>query len=129
MTLYERLGGATGVDAAVRLLSARIRVHPLLGPFFTDLDYDHIVEHRADYLIAILGGPEGYTGRSMRDSHRHLGLRDEHMDAFLALVRDTLADLDVSPLDREQTVAELERLRPVLVTDQSAAATSTPSAS
>ncbi|MGY6499001.1 MAG: group I truncated hemoglobin [Microcella sp.] len=115
MTLYDRLGGAAGVDAAVGALSARIREHPTLSPFFDDLDYDHIVEHRADYLVAILGGPEEYMGRGMREAHRHLGLRDEHMNAFLALVRETLADLDVSPLDIEQTVAELDRLRPVLV--------------
>ncbi|BAU31337.1 group I truncated hemoglobin [Microcella alkaliphila] len=121
MTLYDRLGGAAGVDAAVRELSARIRVHTLLGPFFDDLDYDQIVEHRADYLVAIFGGPEAYEGRGMRESHRHLGLRDEHMDAFLHLVRETLTDLDVSPLDIEQTVVELERLRPVLVVPQSSA--------
>lgn len=120
MTLYDRLGGAAGVDAAVGALSARIREHPTLSPFFDDLDYDQIVEHRADYLVAILGGPEEYTGRGMRDSHRHLGLGNEHIDAFLVLVRETLGDLDVSPIDIEQTVAALERLRPVLVVPRSA---------
>lgn len=121
MTLYDRLGGAVGVGVAARELSARIRVHPLLRSFFDDLDYDQIVKHRADYLVAIFGGPEAYEGRGMRESHRHLGLRDEHMDAFLHVVRETLIDLDVSPLDIEQTVAELERLRPVLVVPQSSA--------
>lgn len=119
MMLYDRLGGAEGVDAAVRELSSRIRTHSLLGSFFDNLDYDHIVQHRADYLMAILGGPEGYTGRGMRDSHRHLGLRDEHMDAFLSLVRETLTDRGLAPSDVSQTIAELERLRPALVLPQS----------
>jgi hemoglobin len=119
MSLYDRLGGADGVTAAVRELSRRIRVHPVLGPFFDELDYDQIVEHRADYLLAILGGPEGYMGRGMRDAHRHLSLHHEHMDAFLALVRETLADCDVSPRDVDATVEQLDRLRPVLVVPQS----------
>ena len=34
---------------------------------------------------------------------------------FLQLVRETLVDLDVSPLDVEATVGQLDRLRPALV--------------
>lgn len=116
MGLYERLGGHEGVDRAVSVLSTRIRDDVVLGPFFDTLDYDAIVQHRADYLAAILGGPERYTGRGMRDAHRHLQLTDEHMDAFLRLVRETLTELDASPLDIEATVVELDRLRPALVT-------------
>lgn len=118
MGLYERLGGDEGVDRAVSVLSTRIRDDAVLGPFFDTLDYDAIVQHRADYLAAILGGPERYTGKGMRDAHRHLQLTDEHMDAFLRLVRETLTELDASPLDIEATVAELDRLRPALVVRQ-----------
>lgn len=115
MSLYERLGGHSGVDAMVRDLSDRIRVHPVLGPFFVDREYEAIVQHRSDYLVAILGGPEGYEGKGMRDAHRELGLTDVHMDAFLDVVRETLRARDASPFDIEVTVAELDRLRPVLV--------------
>ncbi|HET8957991.1 MAG TPA: group 1 truncated hemoglobin [Microcella sp.] len=115
MGLYERLGGEAGLDRAVRELSDRIKVDPVLGRFFAHLDYDAIVQHRSDYLIAILGGPERYTGQGMREAHRHLALSDEHMDTFLRLVRETLTDCDVSPLDVEAAVGQLDRLRPALV--------------
>lgn len=115
MPLYERLGGAEALDEVVRDLSERIRVDPLLGPFFQHVDYAEVVEHRADYLAAIFGGPENYRGKGMRDAHRHLDIDHRHMDAFLDLVRLTLEDHDVSAIDIAETLTELDRLRPVLV--------------
>lgn len=115
MTLIDRLGGAAAVEAVVADLSERILEHPDLKGYFAGLDYDAIVEHRAAYMVAILGGPEQYSGVSMRQAHQHLGLSHAHMNMFLELLEATLTDAGVSPLDIAHVRKEVDRLRPAIV--------------
>lgn len=115
MTLIDRLGGPSAVEAVVADLSNRILEHPDLKGYFAGVDYDAIVEHRGAYMVAILGGPEQYSGVSMRQAHQHLKLSHAHMDAFLELLDATLADAGVSPLEIAHVRKEVNRLRPAIV--------------
>ena len=115
VTLIDRLGGPAAVEAVVADLSDRILEHPELGRYFAGLDYDAIVAHRRAYMVAILGGPEQYSGASMREAHQHLRLSNAHMDAFLELLDATLTDAGVSDLDSAHVRKEVDRLRPAIV--------------
>lgn len=115
MTLIDRLGGPSAVEAVVADLSDRILEHPELKGYFAGLDYGAIVEHRGAYMVAILGGPEQYSGVSMRQAHQHLGLSHAHMDMFLELLEATLRDAGVSQLDIAHVCKEVDRLRPAIV--------------
>lgn len=114
-TLYDRLGGAGPVERLVDELSRRLLDDPRLGPVLADLDLELLRLHRTAYLIVILGGPEGYEGRSMREAHQPLGLTSADMDAFLGVLRGVLDDAGIGHDDATAVVHTLERLRPAIV--------------
>jgi len=67
-------------------------------PFFEGVDMDKQAGKQKAFLTMVTGGPNGYTGKDMREGHRHLirmGLNDTHFDHILCHLRSTLAELDV----------------------------------
>lgn len=57
----------------------------------------------------VLGGPNNYTGKSMREGHQHLiskGLNDSHFDIIVQHLGQTLGELGV-PAEKIQQVANL----------------------
>jgi hemoglobin len=57
----------------------------------------------------VFGGPSSYTGKDMREGHKHLiarGLNDSHVDAVIELLGATLKELGVP----DQDIAEVAAL-------------------
>lgn len=102
MSLYDRLGGAAAVDAAVDLFYRRVLADDRVNPFFDDVDMDVQIAKQKGFLTMVFGGPNAYTGKSMRDGHKHLierGLNDDHVDIIITHLGDTLRELGVSEAD------------------------------
>ncbi len=116
MSLFELVGGAEGVRRFVDELSRRLDDDPELGPLFEGVEGSTLRAHREHYLAAILGGPENYSGRGLREAHRPLGLTDAHLDRFLVVAAESLAATGAPPAAVVEVHELLERLRPVIVT-------------
>src|SRR5579862_4300231 len=77
-SLYERLGGVYAIAAVVDDFVDRIMVDPRLNANPKVDEAHHKVPSAGfKYLVTeqvcwATGGPQVYTGRSMRDSHAHL---------------------------------------------------------
>ena len=54
------------------------------------------------------GGPQQYTGRSMRDSHEHLNISAEEWEAFMIDLDQTFDKFQVPQAEREEIVAIVE---------------------
>lgn len=100
-SLFERLGGAAAVDAAVDGFYDRVMADDRLRPFFAGTDLALQRRHQKMFLSFAFGGAPAYAGRGMRDAHRRLvesmGLADVHFDAVVGHLADTLAQLGVAP--------------------------------
>lgn len=116
MSMFEQLGGADGIRRFVDELSRRLRDDAELGPLFEDVDVASLQHHREHYFAAVFGGPENYSGRSLREAHRPLGLTDAHFERFLVVVDESLAALSADDAAAAAVRELLERLRPVIVT-------------
>ncbi len=115
MSLFERLGGAAALGALIDDLSRRLLADPQLGHYFEDIDGETLQAHREAYLTAVLGGPEAYEGRGMRESHRPFSITDADMDRFIALAAESLRAADVAEPDAREVLDYFERLRPAIV--------------
>ena len=78
LSLYERLGGVYSIATVVDDLIDRIMVDPRLNanPELNEA-HNRIPPAGFKYLVTEMvcwatGGPQSYTGRSMRDVHQHL---------------------------------------------------------
>ena len=106
MSLYEELGGEAAVNAAVDIFYRRVLADAYVIRFFEGVDMDKQAAKQKAFLTMVFGGPNNYTGKDMREGHKHLvdkGLDDSHYEHILAHLRSTLAELGVG----EDKVAEV----------------------
>lgn len=99
-SLYEQLGGAAAVDAAVDIFYRKVLVDDRISHFFDSVDMDAQIAKQKAFLTMAFGGPVNYTGADMRRGHAHLvqkGLNDSHFDAVVELLGGTLNELGVAP--------------------------------
>jgi len=97
-SLYEQLGGEPAVDAAVDQFYRKVLADDRVARFFDDVDMDRQAAKQKAFLTMVFGGPAKYSGRDMREGHKHLverGMNDSHVDAVLELLGQTLRELGV----------------------------------
>jgi hemoglobin len=100
-SLYERLGGATGIAALVDDIVEAHMNNPLIKarflPYRDDRDtLAKVKHHTCNFFGAGSGGPEQYSGRSMRDTHRGMNISEQE---YMAVVDDILDTLDKHKID------------------------------
>ena len=62
----------------------------------------------------VFGGPHNYTGKDMREGHKHLvarGLNDSHVDTIIELLGATLKELGVGDEDIAEVAGIAESVR------------------
>ncbi|MBE2293297.1 MAG: group 1 truncated hemoglobin [Phycisphaerales bacterium] len=97
-TLYEQLGGAAAVEAAVDIFYRKVLNDDSISHFFETVDMAAQRNKQKAFLTMVFGGPNQYSGKDMRSAHAHLvkqGLNDAHFDAVAGHLQATLQDLNV----------------------------------
>ena len=96
-SLYDRLGGAyaiaTVVDAFIEklLVNDTLNANPAISEARAHVPKAGLKFQVTALVCQVTGGPQMYTGRSMKDAHRHLHITEAEWDA---MVRDFVAVLD-----------------------------------
>lgn len=114
-SLYERLGGAAAVDAAVDLFYTKVLADDRIKHFFEGVDMKRQAGHQKAFLTYAFGGSPNYSGKNMREGHKHLvekmGLNDSHFDAVMENLGATLTELGVAPELIQEAAAIAESTR------------------
>lgn len=103
MSIYESIGGAGSVQAAVDDFYSRLLADPQLAAFFTGVDLQHLKAHQRAFLTAALGGSQIYQGRDMAAAHAGLEISDDDFDAVVTHLVATLTGLGVP----DETIGEI----------------------
>ena len=114
MTLYERIGGAPAVKAAVDIFYGKVLADDRIAHFFEGVDMANQAGKQRAFLVMAFGGPNTYTGADMRRGHAHLvarGLNDSHFDAVVENLAATLTELGVSTSDIGEVAKIAESVR------------------
>ncbi len=97
-TIYEQIGGAAAVDAAVDIFYDKILADNAIKQFFTTVDMKKQRAKQKAFLTMVFGGPNKYDGADLRNAHAGLvakGLNDLHFDAVAKHLKATLEQLKV----------------------------------
>lgn len=98
-TLFDKLGGRPAVEAAVDIFYDKVMADPLLIPMFDGVDMPRQRAKQKVFLIYAFGGAPNYSGKSMREAHKHLveekGLGEAHFGAVAGHLQATLEELNV----------------------------------
>jgi len=114
LSLYERLGGQAAVDAAVDIFYRKMLTDERVNYFFNNVDMEKQVLKQKGFLTMVFGGPNHYTGKDMREGHRHLvtqGLDDLHVDLVIEHLGATLKELGVNDADIQEVAAIANSVR------------------
>jgi hemoglobin len=111
LSLYDRLGGVYSIATVVDDFIDRIMVDPRLNANPRVDEAHHRVSPAGfKYLVTEMvcsatGGPQKYTGRSMRDSHKHLMITEREWQAFVDDFQQTLDKFGVPQAEQEELKA------------------------
>lgn len=109
-SIYDRIGGAASVKAAVDLFYRRILADPELAPFFANVNLERLKRHQFAFLSHALGGPVRYTGAQMSQAHAHLAIEQRHFDAVASHLAQTLRALGVDDQSVQEILAAIAPL-------------------
>jgi hemoglobin len=85
-TLYQRLGGATGIAKLVEDVMAAHMTNPLVKSRFENIkDMDRAKKMAREFFCAGSGGPEVYTGKDMLAAHKGMNISEQE---YLAAMDD-----------------------------------------
>jgi hemoglobin len=115
LSIYESIGGAGSVAAAVELFYGRVLQDDVLAPYFEGRDVVRLKGHMRSFLAAAIGGAEIYAGRDMGVAHAGLGITDEAFDHVVGHLVDTLTELNVPAETIGEIGAKLTPLRASIV--------------
>lgn len=113
-SLYERLGGEAAVNAAVDIFYRKVLADDRINGFFDTVDMEAQANKQKAFLTMVFGGPNNYSGKDMREGHKHLvsrGLNDSHVDAVIENLGNTLAELGVAEADIAEVAAIANSVR------------------
>ncbi|OZG72558.1 group 1 truncated hemoglobin [Hahella sp. CCB-MM4] len=112
MSLYEKLGGAPAVDAAVDIFYRKVLADDRISEYFDGVDMAAQAQKQKAFLTMVFGGPNSYSGKDMREAHKNLkGLNDIHVDAVIENLGATLKELGVADEDIAQIAGIAESVR------------------
>ena len=107
-TLYDQLGGAAAVDAAVDIFYRKVLGDRRVSLFFDGTDMATQRAKQKAFLTMVFGGPNRYGGRDLRTAHAPLvarGLDDSHFDVVAGHLQATLDELRVPPALAREVMA------------------------
>jgi hemoglobin len=119
--LYERLGGVYSIATVVDDLIDRVMDDPRLNANPRVDEAHHRVSRAGFKFLATelvcwaTGGPQQYSGRSMRDSHQHLLITASEWDAFLDDLQQTLDKFAVPSAEQAELKAIVASTRAEIV--------------
>ncbi|GDY06993.1 group 1 truncated hemoglobin [Planctomycetia bacterium] len=120
-SLYERLGGVYAIAAVVDDFIDRIMVDSRLNANpKVDEAHHRVSKAGFKYLVTeqvcwAAGGPQIYTGKSMRDSHAHLDITELEWQSFLDDLRQTFDKFEVPAAERAELFAIVESTKSDIV--------------
>lgn len=120
-SLYERLGGTYSIATVVDDFINRIMVDPRLNANpRVDEAHHRVSPPGFKYLVTEMvceatGGPQRYSGRSMRDAHRHLQIAAAEWEAFLDDFQRTLDKFEVPGAEQAELKAIVNSTRQDIV--------------
>lgn len=94
-TIFERIGGEAAVDAAVDIFYRKVLADDRISHFFDTVDMDRQRAKQKAFLTVAFGGPNKYSGKDMRSAHAHMKLTEEHFNAVMENLGNTLKELNV----------------------------------
>jgi hemoglobin len=115
-TLFDKYGGVPVVTEVVRDFYKRVMRRPNLRRYFVNVTLEAVIHHQIAFVSMVMGKtPHDYSGRSMREAHRGIGITASSFELAAELLSDTLVAAEVEQADIDAIMAKVASLRADIV--------------
>ncbi len=120
-SLYERLGGiyaiATVVDDFIERLVVNdvLNANPAIDEARASVPKAGLKYRVTELMGQVTGGPQTYTGRSMKDTHVYMNITEQEWQAMMADFQATLDLFEVPAQEQEEMIAIMESTKADIV--------------
>ena len=104
-TLYERLGGKHTYNKVHKIFYDKAYADPWLSQYFTDKPQELLESQQTDFMIQVMGGPKGYSGKVPKSAHQHMFITDELYVHRAKLLSDSIKEAGISDDLRTEWIA------------------------
>lgn len=116
-SLYDRLGGMDAIKAVVKYFTEeRVAKDPRINGFFANTDIPDFEAKLADQICEASGGPCTYKGKTMKESHAGMKVRDVDFDITVEHLKATFDHFKVGAKEQQELLAMLAPMRSDIVT-------------
>ena len=120
-SLYERLGGiyaiATVVDDFIErlLVNDVLNANPAIDEARASVPKAGLKYRVTELMGQVTGGPQTYTGRSMKEAHVYMNITEQEWQAMMADFQATLDHFEVPAQEQEEMIAIMESTKADIV--------------
>ena len=113
-SLYERLGGVNTIAVLVDDVVERSYVSEVFNanPRIAEAHKRFpkpVYKFNATALVCMVtGGPQKYTGRSLKEAHQHLRATEKEWQELVKMIRDSMNYLKVPEKEQDEVIAIVE---------------------
>ncbi len=113
-SLYERLGGVNNIAIVIDDVIERAYVDPVFAAN-PEIHAAHQRFPKAAYKFnatalacQVMGGPQVYTGRTLKEAHQHLNITEKEWTALIKIFHDSMNGFKVPAKEQAEIIAILE---------------------
>lgn len=110
-TLYEKLGGEESISKVVDYFYDLVLKDDTVNHYFKETDMDQQRKHQTKFISFALGGPKQYSGLSMAKAHEGMNLEENHFQAIVKHLHDSLEQFGVSGGDIDTALTKVASLK------------------
>ncbi len=114
-SLYERLGGQSGIAAIVDDVWENHISNPHIKQRYADSDSEDVKRLVREMFGAGTGGPETYTGQDMVSAHRGMNINDKEFVAVIDDVLKALASNNAGQQEKDEVLCILYSMKDEIV--------------
>lgn len=106
-TLYNRIGGRSGIRILVDSFYEKVLEDESLRDFFLGVPMGHLKKMQEEFFSIALGGPSEYSDIKLAHAHQGLDINTRHFDRFVSILFSTLEELEMSEDERYQVISQI----------------------
>ncbi|MEI9996411.1 MAG: group 1 truncated hemoglobin [Rhizomicrobium sp.] len=114
--LYRDLGDREGIATIAKYTTANLLADPRTRTTFDNTNMERFERLLSDQFCVVAGGPCTYKGRSMREAHKALGLRNADFNAVVEDLQDAMDKAGIPFAVQNRFLARLAPMQHDVVT-------------
>lgn len=89
-TLYQQLGGQSGLVTLMDDFMTRLLADKRMGPYFKDVDHKHVKEELVTQFCEVSGGPCKRKGPDMKKAHSGMDVTKGDFNALVEVLQQSM---------------------------------------